>query len=78
MAQGNAVMRAKRTTGPTPNAVLIARCREERCSACKQRAPLRSLTRSNGSIVRVCGPCIAPHDNAASLYPDPKDWKWGR
>lgn len=55
MARGNAVMKAKRVHGPTPNAELLTRVRCETCSVqgCKQ-PPLVSETLPGGSIKRTC------------------------
>ena len=52
--KGNAVMRAKRTTGPSPNSVLLMHVRCERCSVngCNE-PPLRS-TSVDGTIKREC------------------------
>ena len=54
MARGNAVMKAKRTTGPSPNSVLLTKVKCERCSVkgCNE-APLRT-TSKDGTILREC------------------------
>lgn len=54
MARGNAVMKAKRVHGPTPNAEFTLRVRMERCDrAGCDRPPL--LTESqDGAIKRTC------------------------
>ena len=54
MAQGNAVMRAKRTTGPTPNAELLTACKTATCSVkgC-DNPPLRTIPTA-GAVVREC------------------------
>lgn len=54
MARGNAVLRAKRVTGPSAQSLLITACRLERCSVkgCNN-APLRSTT-VDGTIRRHC------------------------
>jgi hypothetical protein len=54
MARGNPAMRAKRVTGPSPNAELLQRVRCEHCDKCSQ-APLITSTRPGiGTIVRRC------------------------
>lgn len=58
MARGNAVMRAKRTTGPSPNTELLTRVKCETCDTrgCNNR-PLRTDGRG-GTIKRVCATCL--------------------
>jgi len=54
MARGNAVMKAKRTTGPSPQTVLITCVRMERCDVkgCNERPLITSTT--DGTISRKC------------------------
>lgn len=68
MARGNAVMKAKRVTGPTPNAELLLACKTARCSKCgEQGTVLRTIPKPTG-VVRVCGPClVAKRDTKGSV-----------
>jgi len=50
--KGNAVMKAKRVTGPTPNTVLVIAVACETCDHCAS-APLRTSS-VDGSIHRAC------------------------
>jgi hypothetical protein len=54
MARGNAVMKAKRTTGPTPNEVLRVKHAQETCGTCGMAHPLITRTRADGTIERTC------------------------
>ena len=51
--RGNAVMRAKRTTGATPNTELGLRVSSEHCAQC-ETAPLVTRTLPDGTIERKC------------------------
>ena len=50
--RGNAVMRAKRTHGPTPNTVLRIACAVATCDKCS-KSPVRTIPTA-GAIVRAC------------------------
>lgn len=62
--RGNPVMKAKRTTGPSPNTALLTRCKCERCSCGNPAAITRNVPRG-GTIVRVhyCRSCIGKRAN---------------
>lgn len=80
MARGNPVMKAKRVTGPSPDAVLKLKVKLERCSVkgCDNK-PLRSTT-TDGTIKRECAAHILTPEqrtaaNGVSAITPGKGWR---
>ena len=72
--KGNPVMKAKRVTGPTPNAELILACKLARCSKCgEQGTVLRTIPNPTG-VVRVCGPCLVGKGDTKASIITSKGW----
>ena len=73
--RGNPVMRAKRTTGPTPNTVLTLQCKLERCgiAGCEERPLLTSTVAGTGTIARRCAAHLGAADNHRDDVEQPGD-----
>lgn len=75
--KGNPVMRAKRTTGPTPNTVLCQRVSSERCQ-CGKPATRTQTVPGVGSIVRHCIDCIGSTPTKPTVRPEIVAEMWWR